>query len=248
MSELQEYWIESIRLNNLGVRYLQQGMLQQAEECFREASEYCEEASYESSVDGFGMYPNHWVSLSEAFPSVAAYTDSCETVMKPLHPAALSIGEQSIPKDTFVPDTERRRAVLTSRLDWIIDFNLATTLQLCGLVGNGSTPSPDSSSQMKYLREAFSIFSALAEDTAEWSNYAASVDIAIFLAMMFQNQRIICMYLGKGQHASVFFMRIRHIQQAIGSMLLLYGNSCLNGAMQRISLSAFNSDHCAPSA
>ncbi|KAL3943499.1 MAG: hypothetical protein SGBAC_002424 [Bacillariaceae sp.] len=210
----QDYWNESIRLNNVGVQYLLQGLLSEAVQCFREAAEYNEAASYEqSSVHGFGVYANQWISLSHTLKAIHQHNGQRIAAMKLLQPAVLSIGKMT-KEDDFVSETERRKAVFTSRLDWIIDFNLATSLQLYGIL-HGSA---DSGSDC--LRKAYEMYDEMSKDVIEWNNYTASVDMAMLLMAICQNQSFICDLCQKDQLVVLFMLRIRHIQQFLGDMPL----------------------------
>ncbi|CAJ1966032.1 unnamed protein product [Cylindrotheca closterium] len=234
METTKDDWNESMRLNNLGVQYLLQGILKKACQCFREAAEYNEKASYESSIDEFGVYANEWVSLSQAINIMHE---------EPFRPSVLSIGHK-IQEDTFFSDTDRRKYVFTSRLDWIIDFNLATALQLCGiLLHDGSS-----------LTQAYKLYDEMSTDVIEWNDYSVSVDMAMFLMTIYQNQRIICKLYQNEQLAVVLFLRIRHIQQSFNGMMVrpdcivIDLNGVGSSLQQQISLSTLlcKDDHCAP--
>ncbi|CAJ1966033.1 unnamed protein product [Cylindrotheca closterium] len=195
-----DYWNDSIKLNNLGVESLQQGQLDRAAECFRKASELNAEASYDSPLEGYGVYSSQWITLAHMPLHQMAVGSISATP-----PCVLAIGDK-VPKDSCVHDSERQSNVFVTRLDWIIEFNLATTLQLY------STHAALSGCCSLLLRESFQLYGEVAQDLLEWNNYSATMDLAMFLMTIYSHQASICAQWGERKLALLYRRRLDRIR------------------------------------
>ena len=197
-----DYWNKSIKLNNLGVQNLQQGQLGRAIACFRKASDWNAEASYDSPMDGYGIYASQWITLPHSILNQISGSSANP-------PSVLAIGN-IVPKGSYIHDTERQSRVFVTRIDWIIEFNLATALRLCGLVVNTTS---HSSSPRDLLQESFTLYEEVAQDLLEWNNYTATMDVAIFLMAIYNHQASICGKWGDRKLALLYRRRLDRIRQ-----------------------------------
>lgn len=224
-----DYWNQSIELNNHGVQSLLQGQLEKAIECFREASEFNAEASYESAVDGFGVYASQWIALSDILNQIAG-SDANVSCLISSPPSAIAIGHK-VPGDSFVHDVERQSKFFVTRLDWIIEFNLATALQLCGVVDNNYSSD--------CLEESFDLYGEVAQDVLEWNNYSATIDVALFLLAIYTNQASICAQRGEHKLELLYRIRVDRIRQC-------YAHSIQTESQRQRIMLASSQGQCAP--
>lgn len=231
-----DFWNHSIALNNQGVQSLLTGQLEEAVEFFREASEFNDEAAYESPVEGYGVYASQWISVSHLLEQITARSTRSAPCLAQISSSVLAIGNR-LPKDSFISDMERRSKVCVTRLDWIIEFNLATALQLCAMASSNSN---DSISEINdYLQESFDLYGEVAQDVLEWNNFSVTLDTAMFLMAVYGNQGAICAHLGHSKMEVLYRLRVDRIRHSCAHSIQLQS--------QRHQMSLFpGTDHCAP--
>ena len=210
------YWNDSIKLNNIGVQKLIRGQTTEALGCFQKASQLNEEASYDLPIDGYGTYAGEWISLSLSLnhpPTISA--GKTTHTLQPLQTSALAIGDRIlvVPNNasSSYNDIEgHRSAVCVSRIDWIVDFNLATALQLYAMASSKCDPA----SSRGCLQKSFEIYRQVADDILEWNDYATTIDLAMFLMAIYRNQGEICGHLGEQKMEFLCRLRLDRIRQS----------------------------------
>lgn len=199
---------DSIQLNNAGIDHLRHGRLDEAYAVLSLASKLNQEESYDASVDESGLYCNQWISVSHVIDAVESATtlssSSCRQEKQKqarlnMFPCCLRIDQREQSNmEGRISDQRRDEAVFTSRLDWIIEYNLALVSQLLGIVFGG----------VYFLNEAHNLYDQIGRDMLEWHDYSATLDIALLLIAIYNNEGCIYHQMGINDLASFYIDRV----------------------------------------
>jgi hypothetical protein len=203
---------DSTRLNNVGVDHLMHGRLDEAYAVLSLASKLNQEESYDSiAFEECGVYCNRWLSLSHVIDAIEVATcqEGKETRLN-IFPCCLSIEkrEQEGKDEACIPDELRNHAVYTSRLDWIIEYNLALVAQLLGVIYGG----------IPILAEAHHLYEQIGRDILEWYDYSATLDMALLLIAIYNNQGCIYHHMGIDDLASFYIDRVSTIYSGCANL------------------------------
>eukprot|EP00980_Cylindrotheca_fusiformis_P003221 scaffold733_cov97-Cylindrotheca_fusiformis.AAC.4 len=198
---------DSTRMNNMGIEHLQQGRLHEAYTVLSLASTLNQEEAYDSPFEDSVLYRNQWVDVSHIIDAVVAAASSLSSQNQPgiklaTYPCCLRIEKQEpIRKESHLPDKLREQSVFTSRLDWIIEFNLALVCHILGTLH----------CNVDLFKEAHRLYDQVGKDMLEWHDYSATLDIALLLIAAYNNQACIYHRMGADEIASFYMDRVSSI-------------------------------------
>jgi hypothetical protein len=241
---LKHIMSNSLRLNNVGVDHLVNGRLEEAYEVLSLASKLNQEESYDSIFfEECGVYCNRWLSLSNVINAIEGATCQAEKETSlNIFPFCLSIEkcEQEGKDEACIPDELRNHAVYTSRQDWIIEFNLALVAQLLGVICGGI---PILAEANNLLAEANNLYEQIGRDILEWYDYSATLDMALLLIAIYNNEGCIYHHMGIDDLASFYMDRVSTIYFGCAN---LKANPLCRTFVQNSPV--FWKDECAPAA
>eukprot|EP00980_Cylindrotheca_fusiformis_P003222 scaffold733_cov97-Cylindrotheca_fusiformis.AAC.5 len=228
---------DSILWNNVGVEHLRHGRLDEAYAVLSLAAKLNQEESYDTNVEDCGLYCNQWLNISHVTDAVNAatslYRRESDVTLNPF-PFCLQIGKrEDDDMETSVPDKLRDQAVFTSRLDWIIEYNLALVAQLLETICGG----------VQLLNEAHNLYDQIGKDILEWHDYSATLDMALLLIAIYNNQGCIYQHMGVNEIARFYMDRVVTIYSASSNLeanpiCKTFGHNC----------SLYQHTDCAPAA
>lgn len=197
---------DSTELNNLGIDHLRHGRLDEAFSVLSLAAILNENESYDSLIEDCPIYCNQWQNIAHVIQAVEAATVSSfpQDVKLSIFPCCLTIQKPC----TIVSDKCRDQVVFTSRLDWIIEYNLALVAQLLGTLHG----------DVKLLEQAHNLYDQLGKDILEWHDYSTTVDIALLLIAIYNNEGCIYHVMGVNDLACFYMDRVSVIYSGCANL------------------------------